>query len=125
MSTITIGDYGQHIATTYLATRGYTILTENFRIAEGEIDVVTFDQQAHEIAFVEVKALYGPTQGRPEESVTRKKLLTISMVAACYCALHKPSSPTRIDVIAILINRRKKTAQIKHWKNVGPEDVAH
>lgn len=88
----------------YLKKKGLKILERNFRIRQGEIDIVARDKET--LVFVEVKFRKDASKGLPQEAVDRKKQRQISRVALFYLSFHHLplSTPCRFDVVAICQN---------------------
>lgn len=95
------GGFYEERACEYLKEKGLEILERNFRIRQGEIDIVARDKGT--LVFVEVKYRKSSLAGLPEEAVTYKKQRQISRVALFYFSFHKLplSTPCRFDVVAI------------------------
>src|SRR3989338_1996330 len=87
MSTKSQGDIGEELACKYLLANGYKILERNFRIRGGEIDIVAVDGKT--LVYVEVKTRTSYQFGRPEESVTLRKLKFLERAAKFYKAKRK------------------------------------
>lgn len=96
-----IGGFFEEKACEYLKEKGLQIVERNFRVRQGEIDIVARDKGT--LVFVEVKYRRDRTAGLPQEAVTYKKQRQISRVALFYLSFHKlpPSTPCRFDVVAI------------------------
>lgn len=96
------GARGEALAAAFLAARGYTIVTRNFRCAAGEIDVIALD--ACTLVFCEVRTRRGARHGGALESVTPHKQRQVVRVAEVYLARHRlHAHPTRFDVVAVEI----------------------
>lgn len=97
---LALGAWGQRQARAYLERQGYTVLEENARLQEGEIDIVA--RQGDSLVFVEVRTRSGRALGTPEESVTPRKQAQLLRVAQAYLQAH-PDAPAdwRIDVVAV------------------------
>jgi putative endonuclease len=105
------GAEGEALATAFLAARGYTIVTRNFRCAAGEIDLVALD--ARTLVFCEVRTRRGTRQGGALESVTAFKQRQVARVADVYLARHRlHAHPMRFDVVAVEI--RGTSVAIEH-----------
>ncbi len=78
-----LGDWGERIAAEKLRADGYEIVAQNWRCAQGEIDIVA--RQQDEIAFVEVKTRRGRSHGTPEEAITPHKARKLLELAQWYC----------------------------------------
>lgn len=94
------GGFYEERACEYLKEKGLEILERNFRIRQGEIDIVARDKGT--LVFVEVNYRKSSLAGLPEEAVTYKKQRQISRVALFYLSFHKLplSTPCRFDVVA-------------------------
>lgn len=95
------GVFFEERACEYLKEKGLRIVERNFRIRQGEIDIVARDKGT--LVFVEVKYRKDALSGLPQEAVTYKKQKQISKVALFYLSFHKLSlsTPCRFDVVAI------------------------
>lgn len=96
------GQAGEEIAVAFLQAQGYRIAARNFRIRQGEIDIIAWDDQT--LVFVEVKTRAHTALGYPEEMVDRRKQQTLTRVAMAYLQRLQPAyQGLRFDVIAILV----------------------
>lgn len=95
------GRQGEILAATALRESGYTVIAQNYRCRQGEVDIIARD--ATYLVFVEVKARRSKSHGLPEESVNTPKRRKIREVARQYLASHPAQSETniRFDVVAI------------------------
>ena len=99
------GNIGEEITAEYLKSLGFRILDRNWRIKEGEIDLVALSPE-EEIVFVEVKTRTSATFGDPLESISETKLHRIQRLALAWLATHqKLGAPYRIDVAGVLLGR--------------------
>ena len=99
------GNIGEEITVEYLISLGFRILDRNWRIKEGEIDLVALSPE-EEIVFVEVKTRTSATFGDPLESISETKLHRIQRLALAWLATHqKLGAPYRIDVAGVLLGR--------------------
>ena len=120
MSTKLRGDIGEELACKYLLQNGYKILERNFRIRGGEIDVIALDGET--LAYIEVKTRTSYQFGRPEESITLRKLKFLERAAKFYRVKRKNLSRLpdleRIDFVGVDMSDSKPN--IKIIKNVFP-----
>ena len=93
-----IGKWGEDAVATYLAERGYEIITRNARTPYGEIDLIA--KQDDITIFVEVKSRTSLKMGLPEESVTARKQAHMLACAEHYAAENEIDH-WQIDVIAV------------------------
>ena len=116
-SSKSLGKAGEAAARRKLESLGYEILESNFRVREGEVDLVARD--GGEYVFVEVKARRGRAYGIPEESVTAVKQERLATVARSYLErLGEPDAEWRIDVVAIEHDSRGRIARLEVLRNV-------
>lgn len=75
------GKIGENKACVYLENTGYIIVKRNFRVKEGEIDIIARNDSS--VAFIEVKTRMTRTYGSSLESLTPdriKRLFSASMM---------------------------------------------
>ena len=105
LKNIELGKIGEDIAANYLQKLGYEILDRNWRIKEGELDIVLLSPEK-EIVFVEVKTRTSASFGDPLESISEVKIHRIQRLALAWLATHqKLGAPYRIDVSGVLLGR--------------------
>ena len=114
---ILIGKFGQKLAAEFLQKRKYSILQENFYARFGEIDLVA--QKDGQIIFIEIKTRLSCEFGLPEDSLTKAKSEKIREAALEYLDKKQINNENyRFDLIAVQIDKIRKRAQIRHYKNV-------
>ena len=97
-----VGAEKETLAAEYLEKKGYFIIEKNYRVRQGEIDLIARDGTC--IVFVEVKYRADDRSGDALEAVTRAKIRQISKMALFYLNQEKISidnTPIRFDVIGI------------------------
>lgn len=95
------GRQGEEIAAEYLSSRGYTILSRNFRGCGCEIDIIAAEGD-DTIVFVEVKRRMNSDFGSPADSVNRAKQKRIIRAAQAFTSAHRlDDAYFRFDVIAV------------------------
>ncbi len=100
LSNRAVGNKAEELACSHLQEAGYKILTKNFTIQGGELDVVA--QKDGCIIAVEVKARFTHEYGTPEESITLRKLRLLKRTLEFYTHRYKLEKwPCRIDMVAI------------------------
>ena len=100
-----LGSRGESFTVRYLEIRGFTILDRNWRIKEGEIDIVALSPE-NEIAFVEVKTRSTSDYGDPLASISSEKLHRLQRLALAWLATHQRlGNLYRIDVAGVLLGR--------------------
>ena len=115
------GNRGERIARWFLRTKGYRILTTNFRVRGGEIDLVC--RQDDTLVFVEVKTRSNRLGGYPEEAVTVRKMQRLQTAIDVYLQRHLDARlPIRIDVISITVGGQTWPT-VNHFQNITIEDL--
>lgn len=100
-----LGENGEQFVADYLTKIGYQIMSRNWRVREGELDIVARDQNGL-IIFVEVKTRTSIAFGDPLESIDRKKLFRIQKLALAWLATNlRLGNPYRIDSAGVIISR--------------------
>ena len=100
-----LGENGEQFVADHLTKIGYQIMSRNWRVREGELDIVARDQNGL-IIFVEVKTRTSIAFGDPLESIDRKKLFRIQKLALAWLATNlRLGNPYRIDSAGVIISR--------------------
>ncbi len=108
-----IGSYGEDLASSYLISKGYYLLSKNFRNKYGEIDLIfRYDGM---IIFVEVKSRYNYSYGLPLEAVTYYKQKQIINLCKFYILTKKLFNYNcRFDVIEVYFNKDNESYFLNH-----------
>jgi putative endonuclease len=97
------GAFGEEIAVRYVVERGDEILDRNWRIREGEIDVISLSVDGI-FHFIEVKTRSSLAFGHPFEAINREKALRMQRLALGWLATHGClGCEFSIDVVAIFL----------------------
>ncbi|MBI9048330.1 MAG: YraN family protein [Anaerolineaceae bacterium] len=107
---------GEQLAVNFLKEAGIEIVARNFRNDYGEVDIIGLDKS--DMVFFEVKTRCTDAFGYPELAITDRKLSRMINSAMDYIQAFEQTVDWRIDVIAINLNKEKKTSQIEWIKNV-------
>jgi putative endonuclease len=94
------GASGEDAVAAWYAAAGYDIVDRNWRVREGEIDLVA--RRGSTLVFCEVKTRRGDRFGTPAEAVTPRKQQRLRLLARAWLATH-PGRPreVRFDVAAV------------------------
>ena len=106
------GEWGERIATAFLAVKGYEILQKNLRYARREIDILARDGNA--LVAVEVKLRRGRRFGKAAEAVDARKLGRVALALEGIVAAWKTSLVPRVDVVAIDFDDDMKSMVVDH-----------
>ena len=97
------GAFGEEVTAQYLLARGDEILDRNWRIREGEIDLVSLSSDGS-FHFIEVKTRSSLAFGHPFEAINREKAHRMQRLAMGWLATHGClGCEYSIDAVAILI----------------------
>jgi len=98
------GAIGEEIAAQYLLKRGDEILGRNWRIREGELDLITLDRSGL-IHIIEVKTRSSTFFGHPLEAIDSAKAHRIQRLSLAWLATNGAlGCDYQIDAIAVLID---------------------
>lgn len=103
----------------FLKSRNYSILALNYRKPWGEIDIIAEKNEV--VVFIEVKASHKEIIGfEPELRVNKDKVRRIIRAARTYIAEknYNPEPEWQVDIISITVDKERKVAKIKHFKNI-------
>ncbi len=95
-----VGDAGEAAVAAWYEAQGYAILDRNWRVREGELDIVA--RRDATVVFCEVKTRRSDAYGAPAEAVTARKQVRIRRLALAWLAAHDVRAPSlRFDVAAV------------------------
>jgi putative endonuclease len=99
-----IGFFGESRIADFRAQQGDEILERNWRVREGEIDLITLDK-AGKFHFIEVKTRSSLAFGHPFEAISQVKLLRMQRLAMGWLVTHDCfGCDYSIDIASVLIN---------------------
>jgi putative endonuclease len=115
-----LGRRGEDIAAAHLEQSGWRIVARNYRVREGEIDVIATRDGT--LAFCEVKTLVQREQpsrgpGNPIESVGYEKQLRVRRMARRWLTAHDGRlgvSDVRLDVIGVVLSPGGELLNLEH-----------
>lgn len=110
------GAWGEELATQYLRKRGYAILARNFRIRQGELDIVA--SKGRYLIFVEVKTRKNDHFGAAREFITPAKQRRLIAAAECWCLRHPTGLQPRFDAIEVYGEEGCAHPRINHLENI-------
>ena len=81
-----IGNFGEDLAEKYLKKRGWRILSRNYVVPGGEIDIIGF--RFGVLAYFEVKARKDESYGKPADAVDEAKIIHMQKVIKDFQGLY-------------------------------------
>lgn len=118
------GAIGEQIACSFLARKGFRVITTNYRKPWGEIDVIA--ERGNVVRFVEVKTISGNLESlsresndyRPEEQIHPAKMRKIVRTAALYMESAGDDRGYQIDAIAVILDPITRRARCRHYEQI-------
>ena len=113
-----VGAWGEARAAEYLKKKHWKLLSRNFSVRGGEIDLIAENRRY--LIFVEVKTRQDAAFAQAREYVDGRKQARIRLAASLWLAAHETEKQPRFDVIEVYAPQGMDTArpQIFHWENV-------
>lgn len=108
-----LGIKGENIAKEYLLTLGYEWIASNWTTGHKEIDLIFRQDDIY--IFVEVKTRKNNKMGMPEESISAKKIESVTEAARVFL-YDKSYKDIRFDVVGIILTTPLKP-EIFHIKD--------
>lgn len=101
---LAIGAFGEAQVNDFRVLQGDEILDRNWRVREGEIDLVSLDK-AGTFHFIEVKTRSSLNFGHPFEAISQVKLMRMQRLAMGWLVTHDCfGCRYSIDIASVLIN---------------------
>jgi putative endonuclease len=101
---LALGSFGESRVADFRLQQGDEILDRNWRVREGEIDLISLDK-AGTFHFIEVKTRSSLAYGHPFESISQVKLLRMQRLAMGWLVTHDCfGCEYSIDIASVLIN---------------------
>jgi putative endonuclease len=111
-----LGAKGEELVANYLISHGYKIVDRNWRIKDGEIDLIALNGLG-QITFVEVKTRSNQNFGHPLEAISKSKALRLQRLALSWLVQNKRFGENyEIDCASVLILNEK--FEIDYRRNV-------
>ena len=99
-----IGLFGESRVADYRVQQGDEVIERNWRVREGEIDLITLDKGGI-FHFIEVKTRSSLSFGHPFEAISPAKLLRMQRLAMGWLVTHDCfGCEYSIDIASILLN---------------------
>ncbi len=123
-----IGKIGENIAKAFLMKQGFSILEQNYRILQGEIDIIAKKDSI--LHFVEVKSLkvrdcnhIDNLDIKPEDNLTFAKWSKLLIAVQTYLNHRNVPDETQyqIDLACVYIDTEKREGRVKLVQNISME----
>ncbi len=114
-----VGRFGEELARKYLVKHGYKIIASNIQTSHKEIDIIAKLKDL--LVFVEVKTRTSNKYGEADEGMSSKKTRNLKYAIKRYLGNSNNKiyyRDIRADLISVDIDKNKKTAKIKHYKDI-------
>lgn len=109
------GARGEKLAARYLKREGYKILIKNYKIKQGEIDIVA--REGEDLVFIEVKTRSAAPYLSGMYAVDTRKQEHIFRTASMYMEEHRTQLRPRFDIIEVELDRETgKLIKLNHLK---------
>jgi putative endonuclease len=106
------GRAGEDAACAELLGQGFEIVERNWRVREGEIDVIA--RRGDLLVFAEVKSRTTDAFGDPAEAVTPAKARRLRSLAALYLSAGPEHGEARFDVFAVMLGPSGEVTELRH-----------
>ena len=115
-----LGKNGEKIAEEYLKKLKYTIIERNFRIRNGEIDLIAIDysEKIPVLSFIEVKTRNSDRFGTPFDAITPWKVNFLIRTANVYKVMH-PKMPDAMRIDAVSVSIVDGEPKVELMKNIS------
>ena len=127
-----IGNIGEDIAEKYLRRKGFRILSRNYSVRGGEIDIIAY--KAGVLVYCEVKSRTSDEFGTPASAVDGEKIKNIKHTSRAFLSAYRKGGKIpvfypfgiramrrirkqRIDIIEVYLTRDCKPIKINHIKD--------
>jgi len=115
-----IGDWGEAQASIFLQQKGYEITDRNYRVKNGEIDIVAWQNKPYygrTLCFIEVKTR-SDWDGSAERATKDKKLPQLFSASRHYCLtknINIDKTPIQFEQVSVQMMREFELGEIKHF----------
>ncbi len=110
-----LGDFGEMLAKNYLIQKGYIIIEQNYQSSYQELDIIAKIKKKY--VFVEVKTRESGLED-PENALNHRKTNNLKRAISAYLGKRPWISEFQLDLIAIRVDKKRKRANIKHYKEI-------
>lgn len=113
-----VGERGEEIATGYLISRGFRLITRNWRCQYGELDLLMRDGDS--IVAVEVKTRSGTGFGSALEAITARKAARLRRLLLEWASsTGNRGKVLRVDAVGITLRANGAPPHIDHLRAIS------
>lgn len=94
-----VGRWGEDVAVSYLASKGYAIVDRNWRVKPYELDIIAM--KGARLVFVEVKTRSGQDED-PFDAITPSKIRRTIAAGVAYARTYDLRYSVQFDVIGVI-----------------------
>ena len=115
-----LGAWGEEQAVQFLRKEGVEIAERNFRVKQGEIDIIGWRDllpYGRTLCFVEVKTRSNHLESA-ERATGKEKLDRLFRAARAYCLFHDVNTdqtPIRFEQVSVYVNGREEPPTFRHF----------
>ena len=110
------GAWGEEVAVQFLQKKGYRIIARNFRIRQGELDIIA--SKGKFLAFVEVKTRKNDRFGAAREYITPAKQRRLIQTAEYWCMKYPTELQPRFDAVEVYGEEGCAHPRVQHLENI-------
>lgn len=123
-----IGKIGENLAVSFLMKQGFIILERNYRVTQGELDLIA--KKDEKLRFIEVKSVKVRDCSqldkliiRPEDNLTYAKWHKLLIAIEFYKSHRNVSHETKyqIDLACVYVDTEKREGRVKLIENIYKE----
>jgi len=112
-----LGNSGEKAAEEYLKKNNYQIIAHNYKSGYQEIDLIAHKNK--QLIFIEVKTRIKTKESVLENPISKRQLSNIKKAIIAYCLKTRINLESiRLDLILILVNKNKNSAELKHYRDI-------
>jgi putative endonuclease len=116
------GRAGEAAAEAHLRSLGWRVLVRNYRVREGELDIVALDGATYVFVEVKTRRLGPQAYGTPEESLTGAKKARLVAAAQSYLAENGlEDRDWRIDLVTVELSGTGGVMRVELFRNAVGE----
>lgn len=93
---------GEELACLHLQSKGYTLIQRNYRIGQGELDIIA--RHGKDLVFIEVKTRESAFLTDPLQLVPVSKQRQVIRIANAYLKTLKTLERARFDIVVVIHN---------------------